>query len=171
MSNGILDADFREVIRGRVCVDGVLYSHPHLAAYEGQTVTVWRAEDGIVAEPIGADNTLDFIPLAEQRGSEDAGGMWHFNSIPQRGNRFVAIYRDGGGVTDSYLHESGRVIYLGGEDWTEAMTDDELQRYFRKQYECWAYLPGGLNKPFVMTHECLMLFLEDEVKRKGQTTV
>ena len=40
--SGILGADFREVIRGRVCVDGVLYSHPDLAVHAGKEVRIER---------------------------------------------------------------------------------------------------------------------------------
>lgn len=63
----VLGADFREVIRGRVCVDGVLYRHPQLSAYEGQTVTIWYGETLVVAEPVGARNILDFLVLDEVR--------------------------------------------------------------------------------------------------------
>lgn len=61
--SAILGADFREVIHGRVCVDGVLYQHPHLV--EGQTVTIWYGETLVVAEPPGARNILDFLVLDE----------------------------------------------------------------------------------------------------------
>lgn len=63
MSNGILGADFREVIHGRVCVDGVLYRHPLLV--EGQTVMILYGDTIIVAKPIGARNILDFLVLDE----------------------------------------------------------------------------------------------------------
>ena len=62
----ILGADFREVIRGRVCVYGVLYSHPQLV--EGQTVTILYGDTIIVAKPIGARNILDFLVLDEVQG-------------------------------------------------------------------------------------------------------
>ena len=63
--SAVLGADFREVIHGRVCVDGVLYSHPHLV--EGQTVKILYGETLIVAEPLGARNILDFLALDEVR--------------------------------------------------------------------------------------------------------
>ena len=63
--SGVLGADFREVIRGRVCVDGVVYSHPRLV--EGQTVKIWYGETIIAAEPVGARNILELLVLDEVR--------------------------------------------------------------------------------------------------------
>lgn len=59
----LLGADFREVINGRVCVDGVLYSHPDLV--EGQTVMIWYGGFSPLAEPLDARSLLDCLVLEE----------------------------------------------------------------------------------------------------------
>lgn len=69
MSNYILGADYREVINGRVCVDGVLYRHPRLI--EGETIKIWYGSTFLCAEPQDASDILDFLVL-DRDGEEEA---------------------------------------------------------------------------------------------------
>ncbi|WBU27628.1 hypothetical protein OOZ54_13240 [Rhodopseudomonas palustris] len=68
---------------------------------------------------------------ANETGKEHT--MWHtFDTLPDIGRKFIALYNDGSGASLFYRHEDG---YLD-EDGNEF--GDDLH-----SYDYWAYLPAG----------------------------
>lgn len=94
----VLGADFREVIRGRVCVDGVLYSHPRLSDFEGKEVPI-KDYSGALYAGLGQNNPwggyFDSVFLTRVCDTSpvvhSAVGIWYSDGVPEPGRFFVVI--------------------------------------------------------------------------------